>query len=104
VFALGVLNGLLPCGMVYAALAGAISTTEAAGGALFMAVFGVGTLPLLLMLSVLGQGAGTWVRQRVRFLQPVLLAVAGLLLLQRGLHLDLSLFDSAVPKAGTDCH
>lgn len=103
-FALGLFNGLLPCGMVYAALAGALSTTEPAGGALFMAIFGLGTLPLLLMVSVLGQRLSSSLRQRVRLLQPILLTVAALLLLQRGLHLDLSLFDSAVPKAGADCH
>lgn len=103
-FSLGLLNGLLPCGMVYAALAGAIATTEAVEGAVFMIVFGLGTLPLLLTVSVLGRSLGAVVRERVRLAQPILLAAVGALLLQRGLHLDLSLFESAVPKAGLDCH
>lgn len=103
-FSIGLLNGLLPCGMVYAALAGAIATTETLGGGLFMAVFGLGTLPLLLMVSVFSRSFGMAVRQKMGFAQPILLGLVGLLLLQRGLHLDLSLFESAVPKAGMDCH
>lgn len=103
-FSIGLLNGLLPCGMVYAALAGAISTAGSVEGGVFMAFFGLGTLPLLLTVNLLGRSFSVAVRQKIRFAQPVLLTVVGLLLLQRGLHLDLSLFDSAVPKAGYECH
>ena len=101
---MGMLNGLLPCGMVYAALAGAVSTTNGWEGGLFMAAFGSGTLPLLLLVTLLGKSAGSAIRQKIGFLQPLLLAVAGFLMIQRGLHLDLSLFDGAVPKATLDCH
>lgn len=103
-FMLGALNGLLPCGMVYAAIAGAIATTSGAEGGLFMATFGTGTLPLLLGVSFLRQKIGAGFRQKIRLAQPVLMTIVALLLLQRGLHLDLSLFESAVPKAGYDCH
>ena len=103
-FSLGLLNGLLPCGMVYAALAGAIATTGSLEGGFFMAVFGLGTLPLLLGVSVLGRSFSPAVRKNIRFAQTSLLGLVGLLLLQRGLHLDLSLFESAVPKAGAECH
>ncbi len=103
-FSIGLLNGLLPCGMVYAALAGAIASTDMWGGGLFMAVFGMGTLPLLLLVSVLGRSFSVSIRQKISFAQPILLGLVGLLLLQRGLNLDLSLFESAVPKAGLDCH
>jgi sulfite exporter TauE/SafE len=47
VLVLGALWGWLPCGLVYAALAMAASTGTAAGGALFMLSFGLGTLPAL---------------------------------------------------------
>jgi sulfite exporter TauE/SafE len=103
-FFIGLLNGLLPCGMVYAALAGAIATTGGPDGGLFMMMFGLGTLPLLLLVSVLGRSFSVSIRQKIKFAQPILLGLVGLLLLQRGLHLDLSLFESAVPKAGMDCH
>lgn len=104
VFSVGLLNGLLPCGMVYSALAGAISTTEAAEGGVFMALFGLGTLPMMLGVGVAGRSLGVSFRQKLRIAQPLLLTLAGLLLLQRGLHLDLSLFESAVPKPGYQCH
>ena len=103
-FSLGLLNGLLPCGMVYAALAGAIATTGIPEGGLFMLTFGLGTLPLLLIVSVLGRSFSVSIRQKIKIAQPILLGLVGLLLLQRGLHLDLSLFESAVPPAGIDCH
>ena len=103
-FLMGSLNGLLPCGMVYAALAGAIATMEPLEGSIFMAIFGLGTLPLLLLVTVFSPKLSTVIRQKIKFAQPVLLGLVGLLLLQRGMHLDLSLFESAVPKAGMDCH
>jgi len=100
----GLLNGLIPCGLVYAAIAGAISMTNGWGGAAFMLLFGAGTLPLLLALMLTGQRFSPVWRTRFRLVQPVLLALAGFLLISRGMHLDLSLFESAVPKALPDCH
>ena len=58
-FALGTLWGWLPCGLVYSALALAAATGSAAGGALLMAGFGLGTLPALLATGVLAQRLGT---------------------------------------------
>ena len=103
-FGVGLLNGLLPCGMVYAALAGAVATSGSAEGGIFMAAFGLGTLPLMLAVSMFGRSFSLSIRQKIRIAQPILLTLVGLLLLQRGLHLDLSLFESAVPKAGYECH
>lgn len=48
---LGMLWGWLPCGMVYSVLAGAAVSGDAVNGAVIMAAFGAGTLPLLLTLS-----------------------------------------------------
>lgn len=103
-FSLGMLNGLLPCGMVYTALAGAIASVGGAEGGLFMLAFGLGTLPLLFTVGLASSAVNASVRRKLRALQPLLLSFVGLLLLLRGLNLDLSLFESAVPKAGTDCH
>ncbi len=50
-FALGMLWGWLPCGLVYSALAWAATTGGAVQGALLMAAFGIGTLPMLLMMG-----------------------------------------------------
>lgn len=54
---LGSLNGLLPCGLVYVALTGAIGTGNPVKGAVFMFFFGLGTLPALYVLSVGGRYA-----------------------------------------------
>jgi hypothetical protein len=59
---------------------------------------------MLLIVSALGRSLGAPLRRRVRVVQPLLLMVVGLLLLQRGLHLDLSLFESAVPPSKVQCH
>ncbi len=103
-FVLGAFNGLLPCGMVYAALAGAIATGNILAGGSFMLVFGLGTAPLLLALSWLGRPVQTAVRRNIRIVQPLLLLLAAWMLVSRGLHLDISLFESAVPPANVDCH
>ena len=103
-FALGMLNGLLPCGLVYAAVAGALATTEGWQGAVFMLLFGLGTLPLLFGLMLSGHKISASIRARFKIIQPILIATAGLLLISRRLHLALSLFYSSVPKASYDCH
>ncbi|MBL7776448.1 MAG: sulfite exporter TauE/SafE family protein [Saprospiraceae bacterium] len=100
----GLLNGLLPCGLVYAAIAGALGTGNAGSGSAFMALFGLGTLPLLLVLQWSGRRFSPGWRQKFRLLQPLLLALTGALLVSRGLHLDLALFESAVPPALPECH
>lgn len=103
-FTLGLLNGLLPCGMVYLAVAGAITSISGWQGSAYMAFFGLGTLPLLLAVSLSGRLLKVNLRRRLRWVQPTLLALAGALLLLRGLQLDLTAFDVAVPKAAMDCH
>ena len=51
---LGLLNGLLPCGLVYVAGAGATATGCMIEGAQYMVVFGLGTVPMLLAIGVGG--------------------------------------------------
>ena len=51
--ALGFLNGLLPCGSVYVALAGALATPSPLLGAAYMLTFGLGTLPAMIGLNML---------------------------------------------------
>src|ERR1051325_6069906 len=53
--AMGALNGLLPCGLVYVAAAGATATGKALAGAAYMACFGLGTWPVMLGLHLAGQ-------------------------------------------------
>lgn len=60
-FALGAINGLLPCGMVYAALAAATALGSADRGALFMTGFGAGSTPALAAALAAGSWGGRFV-------------------------------------------
>lgn len=88
-FGIGLLNGLLPCGLVYVGLAGAIETGGAITGALYMALFGLGTIPLMFAAAL--AGPGLYARWRGRFprLIPVGLVLLGLLFIARGMNLGI---------------
>ncbi|HIG73213.1 MAG TPA: sulfite exporter TauE/SafE family protein [Bacteroidetes bacterium] len=75
---LGVLNGFLPCGLVYAALAVAATTGSAWEGALTMAAFGFGTGPALVLIGTLGYAAKPAWRSRMQRAAGLLLLLAGL--------------------------
>lgn len=86
---LGLLNGLLPCGLVYVALAGSLAAGSPEGGAAFMMAFGLGTAPAL-FLTVLASGFITAnFRLRMQRLIPAALVVVGLLFVLRGLGLGI---------------
>ena len=88
-FFIGMLNGLLPCGLVYMALAGAIGTGSAALGTLYMLLFGLGTIPMLLGISLAGNLLSLTMRKRINKLIPVLVVVVGILFILRGLSLGI---------------
>ncbi len=86
---IGVLNGFLPCGLVYVAIAGAIGVGDMWAGAWFMAAFGLGTLPMMMGLAVLGQFVSTTVRQRLKRLAPVVMMAFAILLISRGFNVPI---------------
>jgi sulfite exporter TauE/SafE len=86
---LGFLNGLLPCGMVYLALGSAMSTGKPIDAALFMALFGLGTMPALLMVAFGGQLIGFAWRRKLQAVLPVFIFGMGLMLILRGLNLGI---------------
>ena len=88
-FFIGMLNGLLPCGLVYMAIAGAIGTGGIAEGSLYMMLFGLGTIPMLLAISLAGNIMSLAVRQRINQLIPALVVVVGILFVLRGLSLGI---------------
>jgi sulfite exporter TauE/SafE len=83
----GILNGLLPCGMVYLALMYALSSASIAEGALSMFFFGLGTLPVMFFIPLMGQQRFYQVFPRQT--QKILLGIIGLLLILRGLNLGI---------------
>lgn len=84
---IGLLNGLLPCGFVYAALGTAVTAGDVLPSMAFMAGFGLGTGPAMLGVSLLGQMAAASWRARLRRWMPVGLGLVGVLLILRGLAL-----------------
>ena len=82
--ALGGLWGWLPCGMVYSVLLTAMLTGSAWSGASVMLVFGLGTLPTLLVMGLLGERLKRWLQQRrVRVMSGLLVLGFGMLGLLR---------------------
>ena len=86
-FAIGLLNGLLPCGLVYAAVATSVTAGSVGGSAAFMGAFGLGTIPAMFAVALAGGLAqGVW-RVRLARLVPLELALLGVLLILRSLSL-----------------
>lgn len=85
---LGMLNGLLPCGLVYMAIAGAVGTGSVWQGAAYMALFGLGTIPLMFATAVAGQFINLNWRLRIQKLVPVFLVFFALLFIARGLNFN----------------
>lgn len=78
--ALGALWGWVPCGMVYSVLLTAMTTGSAASGASVMLAFGLGTLPLLIGMGMLGMRLLAWTRLRaVRVTSGLIVLGFGLL-------------------------
>lgn len=86
---MGLVNGILPCGMVYAAMVGATAAGSVLGSMTFMLLFGVGTLPLLLLCSVSLSFLGNQFRNKFRKWAPYGTLVIGLLFVLRGLNLGI---------------
>ncbi len=85
-FMIGALNGLLPCGLVYMAIVGALAMGSIAEGSLYMALFGLGTLPLMLLTALGGQFISLGWRNRIRKLLPVFLVGFAILFILRGIN------------------
>ena len=110
VFFVGVLNGLLPCGLVYMALAAAISTGSVIESSIFMGAFGLGTLPLMWALTFWGNLASFKMRMYIRKCYPYLLFAMACLLLIRGAGFGIPYlspagnFTTTLSKKGIECH
>lgn len=88
-FFIGMLNGLLPCGLVYMAIAGAIGTGSVSRGSLYMILFGLGTIPMLLGISMAGNLVSLAVRRHIHRLIPILVVLVGTFFILRGLSLGI---------------
>ncbi|MCL5991310.1 MAG: sulfite exporter TauE/SafE family protein [Bacteroidetes bacterium] len=94
---LGILNGLLPCGAVYIALAQSILAGGLAQSSLFMASFGFGTMPLLLTVFVSRNIIPIAIRKKMTKLIPVAVVLVGALLIMRGMSLGIPYISPVLP-------
>lgn len=83
---LGAINGLLPCGLTLAALTACIVLPSPAEGFLFMAMFGLGTLPAMLAAKSIQWFVNRQWGLSYRTLNSILLIAAGALLVGRAFH------------------
>ncbi|MBI1287352.1 MAG: sulfite exporter TauE/SafE family protein [Flavobacteriales bacterium] len=106
--ALGLVNGLLPCGLVYVGLAGALAMSAPLQSAAFMAAFGLGTVPMMITVILAGDLISVQWRTKVRKLLPVMFAVMGVLFILRGMNLGIPYVSPKMEMtpAGqtTECH
>jgi uncharacterized protein len=96
---LGLLNGLLPCGMLYVALAGASATSTPTEGAIFMAFFGLGTAPMIFSIGFLAKFLTLKNRQIINKYLPVYTFVLAMFFIVRGLNLGIPYVSPKFEKA-----
>ncbi|MCF3108522.1 sulfite exporter TauE/SafE family protein [Niabella sp. CC-SYL272] len=104
--AIGMLNGLLPCGLVYMAIATALVIGHSFTSGVFMAAFGLGTIPLMAVLMLTGHHLSFSLRLRIKKMLPYFVAVVAVLMVLRGLNLGIPYVSPAFPAhvGAVDCH
>ena len=101
---IGLLNGLLPCGLVYLAIAGAIGTGSVYFGIAFMVLFGLGTLPMMLLISWIGNLFTIAVRNTMNKIIPYIVVLIGVLFILRGLSLGIPYLSPPAEKMTPAIH
>ncbi len=87
-FLIGAVNGLLPCGFVYLAIVSASTSPRIMEGALYMLLFGLGTVPMMFLLSFIRTWAGPKTRTRIAYLTPYISIVVAAILIYRGWYVE----------------
>ncbi len=108
-FLIGLLNGFLPCGLVYVALAGAIASGDAISGTAVMILFGLGTVPTMFAATIFGKFININIRRKITKAVPVFALVLGLLFILRGMGLGIpyispTISAQVVDESNMDCH
>jgi len=88
-FTIGLLNGFLPCGMVYVALFGAIAMQSVTYGVFYMLLFGLGTMPLMSVVIYVNSFVTPSFRNKIQRVIPYVAVFIGCLFILRGLGLGI---------------
>lgn len=86
---IGLLNGLLPCGLVYVAIAGAGATMNTGQGIALMFAFGIGTIPTMAGLMIFGHLISQRTRRTINKLVPYVVGMMAVILILRGMNLGI---------------
>ena len=96
---IGLINGFLPCGFVYLAMAGALNTGAIPSAISYMFWFGLGTTPLMFIAAVSVGFTSALYRKRINQLIPFLMLFLGCWFILRGMELNIPYLSP--PKAAT---
>jgi uncharacterized protein len=103
----GMANGLLPCAMVYFAVAVSLSFAEVWQSVLLMGMFGAGTLPAMLLLGIFGVRVPVVLRKKLTKFVPVFFTTLAILLILRGFNLGIPFLSPSIDSAHAEaasCH
>jgi len=89
IFLIGFFNGFLPCGLVYMAVFGSIAAGNSMDSALYMFLFGLGTIPMMTAAIFLGNFLKISIRNKIQKSIPIFVIIIGLLFILRGLGLGI---------------
>jgi sulfite exporter TauE/SafE len=107
-FTIGLFNGLLPCGLVYAALFGAIAMQNVGLSTLYMVVYGAGTIPLMSAVVYIANFLSFPFRGKLQKIVPIITVVIGLLFVLRGMGLNIPYLSPGTVhlfvQATANCH
>ncbi|MCZ8091155.1 MAG: sulfite exporter TauE/SafE family protein [Flavobacterium sp.] len=107
-FSIGFLNGLLPCGLVYAALFGAIAMQNEVLGVAYMLLYGIGTIPLMSIVVYASGFMSVPLRSKLQRIIPIITIGIGILFILRGLSLGIPFISPAEQslfvQANPNCH
>jgi sulfite exporter TauE/SafE len=107
-FIIGLLNGFLPCGLVYAALFGAIAMQNLTLSVTYMILYGIGTIPMMSAVVYLSNLLTIPIRNKLQKIIPIVAVFIGIMFIFRGLGLDIAYLSPSdtnlFVKANASCH
>lgn len=107
-FSIGLFNGLLPCGLVYAALFGAIAMQNVGLSISYMVLYGLGTIPMMSAVVYVSSLLSMPFRSKLQKAVPIVTVVIGVLFVLRGMGLDIAYISPSnmnlFVQANANCH
>jgi len=107
-FTIGLFNGLLPCGLVYAALFGAIAMQNVTFGVAYMVLYGLGTIPMMSAVVYASSLLSIPFRSKLQKAVPLVTVIIGVLFVLRGMGLDIDYISPSnmnlFVQANANCH